>query len=71
MELKTRARKWGDSIAIIIPKPITEFERIKENDEVIIEVRKNIIAKNLFGKFPRLSKKSAQELKDDARKGWR
>ena len=71
MELKTRVRKWGDSIAIIIPKHISEFERIKENDEVVIEVRKNIIAKNLFGKFPEWkSKKSVQELKDEMKRGW-
>jgi hypothetical protein len=28
------------------------------------------IRENLFGKFPRKSKRTAQELKDEARNGW-
>lgn len=71
MELKTRVRKWGDSIAVIIPKSIAESEKIRENDEITIEFKRKLLAGELFGKFPRLSKKSAQELKDDAKNGWR
>ena len=44
---------------------------IKENEEVSIKTKKKLLAKELFGKFPRWkSKKSAQELKDEMRKGW-
>lgn len=70
MEIKTKARKWGSSLAVILPKNIVDTQRIHENDEITISVEKRLLASELFGKFPRLSKKSAQELKDEARKGW-
>ena len=70
MEIKTKAKKWGSSIGIILPKSVVETRRIKENDEIIIEVRKPFITKELFGKYPRKSNRSAQELKDEARGGW-
>lgn len=70
MEFKTIARKWGSSIGIILPKSVIEENRIKENDEVFIELKRENIMSDLFGKFPRKSKKTTQEIKDEARKGW-
>lgn len=71
MEIKTIARKWGSSIGVIIPKEIVDAKRIKENDVITIEVKTRPLAENMFGKFPELtSKKSAQELKDEAKEGW-
>lgn len=70
MEIKTKAKKWGSSIGFILPKSVVEEKCIKENDEIIIEIKNNLIACEMFGKYPRLSKKSGQELKDEARKGW-
>jgi len=70
MEIKTVAKKWGSSLGIIIPKEIVEARRIRENDEITIEIKKRLLAGELFGKFPRKSKKSAQEIKDELRGGW-
>ena len=70
MEFKTIARKWGSSIGIILPKSVIEENRIRENDEVFIELKRENIMSDLFGKFPRKSKKTAQEIKDEAREGW-
>ena len=70
MEIKTIAKKWGSSIGIILPKSIIEANRIREHDEIVIEIKKKTLAGEMFGKFPRLSKKSGQELKDEARRGW-
>jgi len=70
MEIKTKARKWGNSIAIILPKIVVENDNIKENDEIVVEVNKKSLAENIFGKFPRSSKKTGQEIKDEMRKGW-
>jgi antitoxin component of MazEF toxin-antitoxin module len=70
MEVKTKAKKWGSSIAIILPKAIVEARKIHENDEIIVEIKKRPIAGEFFGKFPRKPKKSAQQLKDEARRGW-
>ena len=70
MEFKTIARKWGSSIGIILPKSVIDENKIRENDEVFIELKKENIMSDLFGKFPRKSKKTAQEIKDKAREGW-
>lgn len=70
MEFKTIARKWGSSIGIILPKSVIDENRIRENDEVFIELKRENIMSDLFGKFPRKSKKTAQEIKDEAREGW-
>ena len=70
MEIKAKAKRWGSSIGIVLPKSIVESKKIRENDEVIIEIKKSVIAGEVFGRFAGRFKKSTQELKDDARKGW-
>ncbi|HLC73698.1 MAG TPA: hypothetical protein VJH20_03610 [Candidatus Nanoarchaeia archaeon] len=70
MEVKVITRKWGSSIGVILPKRIVDQNKIREHEEIIIELKTRPLAGEMFGKFPRKSGKSAQELKDDARKGW-
>ena len=70
MEIKTKARKWGSSLGIILPKLIVEARKIRENDDVIIEIKNRPIAGKLFGRLKDKFKKSTQELKDEARRGW-
>lgn len=71
MEVKAITRKWGNSIAVVIPKEMVDKQRIKEDEEVTIKVeRKKPLAGEFFGKFPKLKKWSTQELKDEARRGW-
>ncbi|HUS50721.1 MAG TPA: AbrB/MazE/SpoVT family DNA-binding domain-containing protein [Candidatus Paceibacterota bacterium] len=71
MEVKTKAKKWGSSIGIILPKAVVEAKKIRENDEIIIEIKNRPLAGELFGKFPEWkSGKSAQEIKDEMRRGW-
>ena len=41
MEIKAIAKKWGSSIGIILPKAVVEENRIRENDEITIEINKN------------------------------
>ena len=69
-ELKTIAKKWGSSIAVIIPKEVVKSKKIKENDQLIIEIKNRALAKQFFGRLKGKLKKSAQELKDEARRGW-
>ena len=69
MEIETIAKRWGSSIGIIIPKEIVESNKIRENDKIIIDIKKRPIAKEFFGKYPNW-KRSTQEIKDEARKGW-
>jgi antitoxin component of MazEF toxin-antitoxin module len=71
MEIKTIAKRWGSSIGVILPRAIVEENKIRENEEVIIELKKPLFVRETFGKYPEFkSKKSAQELKNEARKGW-
>jgi len=70
MEIKTKARKWGSSIAVILPKALVEERKIKENDDIFIDVKKPLLAFEIFGIAPRTSKKSAQQIKDEIKAGW-
>ncbi|MBS3077490.1 AbrB/MazE/SpoVT family DNA-binding domain-containing protein [Candidatus Pacearchaeota archaeon] len=70
MEIKVTAKKWGSSLGVVLPKEIVEAKRIKENKEIIIEV-KDVRPKagELFGLLKGWEK-SGQEIKDEMRKGW-
>lgn len=71
MEIKTIAKKWGSSIGVIIPKEVVEERKIRENDEIIIEVTKApLIVREIFGMLRGKIKKSGQEIKDEMRNGW-
>ncbi len=70
MKIITKARKWGNSLAIILPNSVTEEKKIKENDNIVIEIKNRILGGELFGKFPRKTHKSAQDIKNEIRSGW-
>ena len=68
-EVEVQTRKWGNSLGIVIPTKIIEEEKLQENQKVIVEIKRVIDLKKLRGfiKF----KKSAQEIKDEMRSGWK
>ena len=70
MEIKVIAKRWGSSLGVIIPKEVVEAKKIREHDEIILEVKKRPLAKEFFGRLKGKLKKSGQELKDEARRGW-
>jgi len=67
--MRTKVRKWGNSLGIVIPKEVAEAGGIRPGDEVSTEIRKVSDMTEVFGSL-RGWKKSAQEIKDEARKGW-
>lgn len=67
-EIDARARKWGDSIAVIIPSDVAKAEGIRINDRVHVSIRKEHDVANIFGIWK--TEKTPQELKDEERKGW-
>lgn len=69
MEIRLRPKRWGNSLAFIIPKFIVEANRIKENEEITIEIKERPTAKDLFGMLKRWDK-TGQQIKDEMRKGW-
>ena len=64
----TKVKEWGNSLGVIIPRDIARKEKLKSEDEVIIEIRKKMDIMDLFGalKF----KKYSQQMKDEGRKAW-
>jgi len=70
VEIQAKTRKWGSSIGVVLPKALVEEAGIKPNETIRIDVKKAIKVGDVFGMFPRFSKKSAQEIKDEMRKGW-
>lgn len=67
-EVEAIARKWGDSIAVILPRDVVKAEKIRVNDRIHVVVKKGYDLSKFFGKWE--TKKTAQELKDESRKGW-
>ena len=67
-ELEVQTRKWGNSLGIAIPKKIIEEESLRENQKVIIEIKRVVDLKKLKGLVS--FKKSTQEIKDEMRSGW-
>ncbi|MFW6282505.1 MAG: AbrB/MazE/SpoVT family DNA-binding domain-containing protein [Minisyncoccales bacterium] len=49
MALKTRLRKWGNSIGLVIPNEILKQKNLKQGEEIIIEIEKQNPLKNIFG----------------------
>jgi antitoxin component of MazEF toxin-antitoxin module len=68
--MKVKVRKWGSSLGIVIPKEIAEAKGVKPGDEVLAELRKISNMKEIFGSL-RGWRRSTQQIKEEARKGWR
>jgi len=71
MELKAKAKRWGSSIGVIIPKEIVEAKQIRENDIITIEIKKELLfVRDVFGMLKNKIHKPTQEIKDEMREGW-
>ena len=69
MEIKTKARKWGSSIAVILPKGLVDEAGIKPNETLVIDVKTGRKAKEFFG-ILKDWKRNTQEIKNEMKKGW-
>ncbi len=67
IECQTIARKWGNSLGVILPRELIEKEDIKENEKIKIIILKQEPLKKTFGIFKGKIKKTAQQLKDEMR----
>lgn len=68
VQTKVKVKEWGNSLGLIIPNDIVNKENIISDDEITITISKNDSLEEFFGKSK--IKKSAQDLKDESRKGW-
>ena len=67
MELKVK--KWGNSMAVIIPNEVVKEKEITENDKILVDFVKPADLSGIFGSLKGM-KMSGQEFKDMVRKGW-
>jgi len=72
VKVKVKAKRWGSSLGFIIPNEIVKEQRIKEGDELQVEVQKATDIEKLFGIAygKRPAGMTAQQIKDDLRAGW-
>ncbi|MBI2143917.1 AbrB/MazE/SpoVT family DNA-binding domain-containing protein [Candidatus Woesearchaeota archaeon] len=65
----TVARKWGNSLGVVLPKELVEQQNIKEGDVLSLPiVIKKADLSDVFGIAK--TKESGQKFKDRVRKGW-
>jgi len=69
MKLQTVLRKWGNSIGVVIPREIIEKERLREGEEVIIDIENKNDLKNIFGSLKDW-RINSQKMKEELRRGW-
>ena len=69
IETECITRRWGSSLGIIIPKEITDLESIKENEKIVISIRKGHTAQEFFGMFSEW-KRPTIEIKEEMKRGW-
>ena len=71
--MQCEAKKWGNSIGVILPKVLVDQLDIRPNEFVSIEVSKPLKVKDVFGIIPpalRDSNRNTQKVKDELRKEW-
>ncbi|MBI2137749.1 AbrB/MazE/SpoVT family DNA-binding domain-containing protein [Candidatus Woesearchaeota archaeon] len=72
MELVTKAKKWGSSFGVVIPKRVMDTLGVKIEDEFILDIRpsgRSSALRKLWGKGKgRGEQKTAQEWKDEFRR---
>lgn len=69
IEVKTKLRKWGNSLGVVVPQKTTSGLELKEGEEIIILLKKqeeNVLKEN-FGALKGW-KIDSQKIKDNLRK---
>ncbi len=69
VEIEAITRKWGNSLGITIPQEIVEEEHLRENQKIKVEINlaQNLTSLRGLVKFS----KSAQQIKEEMRAGWK
>lgn len=67
--VETEARKWGNSIGVVIPREVAEREHIKESEKVKLLIIRDgsKTLKETFGIAKGKIKKPTQQIKDELR----
>jgi len=66
--MTVKLRRWGNSLAAIIPAEVAREAGLEEGDEVVLDVDKHANLRRAFGSMKHGV--DAQRMKDEARKEW-
>ena len=69
MAIEVKLKKWGNSMAVIVPNRLIEERKLKEEDEILIEVVRKADLSKIFGSLKK-RKLSGQAFKNMVREGW-
>lgn len=69
MAVEVKLKRWGNSMAVIVPNSLVEQKNLKENEPFFIEVVKKADLSDIYGLIKK-RKMSGQEAKNLARRGW-
>ncbi|MBI4148390.1 AbrB/MazE/SpoVT family DNA-binding domain-containing protein [Candidatus Woesearchaeota archaeon] len=69
-EIDVEVKKWGDSLAVIIPSETVDEENLRAKDKVHLQIKKEVDVSAIFGIARGKIKATVQQLKNEARKGW-
>ena len=70
VEIEVIPRKWGNSLAVIIPADVVEKQNIKENKPIKARFENARPKAGVLWGFAKDWKTPTQQLKDEARAGW-
>ena len=70
MAVEVKLKKWGNSMAVIVPSEIVEQRKLKENETILIEIVKEVNLSKMYG-LVKNRKRTGQQAKDLVRKGWK
>lgn len=68
-----KAKSWGNSLGVIIPKDVVNDLKIKEGEELVMNIeKKQNVLKELFGtlKFSKTTKEILKEARKDLEGKW-
>lgn len=68
--IRVITRKWGNSIAVVIPNDLVNKENIKENTEVTITIEKTRPKAGVLWGFLKDWNRPTEEIVKEARSGW-
>ncbi|AFU57859.1 hypothetical protein Ngar_c09170 [Candidatus Nitrososphaera gargensis Ga9.2] len=71
-KVRVKAKRWGSSLGFIIPNEVVKEQKIREGDELEIELQKVSNIEKLFGLAhgKRPAGLTTQKIKDELRAGW-
>lgn len=70
MAIEVKIKKWGNSLAVVLPKDFVVQKKLRVNKKVMIDVLEKVDLSDVFGFLKDKRKMSGQAFKDMVREGW-